>query len=67
MKFCGGEGLCVDLVVMTLCKSVPWRYLHYTPSQHWHLHVRFEVITVVLLMIASCWMWHWHLVRSCSC
>jgi len=41
MKFCGGEDVCVDLVVMTLCRSVPWRYLHYTPSQHWRLLVRF--------------------------
>jgi len=51
MKFCGGEDVCVDLVVMTLCRSVPWRYLHCTPSQHWHLLVRFEVLTVVVLMI----------------
>jgi len=55
MKFCGGEDVCVDLMVTTLCRSVPWRYLNFTPSQHWHLLVRFEVLTVMLLMIQILW------------
>ena len=33
-SFFGGEDLGCDLVVMTLCRSVPWRLVHYIPPQH---------------------------------